>query len=285
MRAPYCKQLLIGLPETGKTTFLAALWQVVESDEVPGALRLEKLHGDREHLNKIRADWLCCSPMGRTIIAAEQLVSMKLVDPGRGEITEVFFPDMSGESFKQQWEDRSWTKNYDELACEAGGALLFVHPVRVVEPIRIDTTDQVVAELVEKETPSSSAQEAFAPWDAGLAPTQVQLVELMQFLLMRVGDHLPFRVAVIVSAWDLVCNEGKSPEEWLAVRLPLLNQYLKANPELFTTQIYGMSAQGGDLQKDAGRLLQQHRPSERVVVVGQDCSQNDLTAPVKWLMS
>ena len=71
MRAPYCKQLLIGLPETGKTTFLAALWQVVESDEVPGALRLEKLHGDREHLNKIRADWLCCSPMGRTIIAAE----------------------------------------------------------------------------------------------------------------------------------------------------------------------------------------------------------------------
>ena len=38
---------MIGLPETGKTTFLAALWYVVKHhDEVSGALALDKLNGD-----------------------------------------------------------------------------------------------------------------------------------------------------------------------------------------------------------------------------------------------
>jgi stage III sporulation protein SpoIIIAA len=50
-------QLIIGLPETGKTTFLAALWHVVTSEEVNESLRLERLHGDSKYLNEISAKW------------------------------------------------------------------------------------------------------------------------------------------------------------------------------------------------------------------------------------
>jgi hypothetical protein len=285
VRVSDCKQLLIGLPGTGKTTFLAALWYVVDSDEVLGSLQLETLHGDREHLNKIRSDWLSCRTIARTTIASEQLVSMKLTEPSGGRTTEVFFPDMSGESFRLQWKDRAWTKKYDQLVREAAGALLFVHPSTIVEPIRIDTANQLVAELAEEASSNSLAQDELTSWDADRAPTQVQLVELLQFLTVRTGASLPFRVSMIVSAWDLVCNDAKSPEEWLAARLPLLDQYLKANLELFETRIYGVSAQGGDLNKDTDRLQKKHKPSERIFVVGHDGNQHDLTAPVRWVMS
>ena len=44
--------LMAGLPGTGKTTFLAALWHVAKSHEVEGSMRLEKREGDQEYLNR-----------------------------------------------------------------------------------------------------------------------------------------------------------------------------------------------------------------------------------------
>lgn len=282
------KQLLVGLPATGKSTFLAALWHVVDSGEVPGSLRLEKLHGEREHLNKIRNDWLSCREVARTVIGSEQLVSMQLTDQERGKITEVFFPDMSGESFRLQWKDRTWSKEYEQLVCEAGGILLFVHPKQIVEPVRIDIAAKIAAEVEMEKSQTSSGQDKPQdepiPWDAESAPTQVQLVELLQFLAERAITPFPLRVAVIVSAWDLISHEQPSPEEWLTARLPLLTQFLKANLEVFERRVYGVSAQGGDL-KDATGLLEGHISSQRIVIVGYNCNQNDLTEPVKWLMS
>src|SRR5437660_6881619 len=115
------KQLIIGLPESGKTTFLAALWNVVTSREVDGSLRLVKLDGDRKHLNKIRKAWLEYRKVGRTVPTTEEVVSMKLGLPRDDRLVELVFPDMSGESFRQQWVDRKWTKEYDELVSEASG--------------------------------------------------------------------------------------------------------------------------------------------------------------------
>ncbi len=282
------KQLLIGLPKVGKTTFLAALWHVVDSEEVQGSLRLKTLHGEREHLNKIRNVWLSCRKIERTVMGSEQLVSMQLTNRDRNTLTEVFFPDMDGESFRLQWKDRVWSKEYDQLVREAGGILLFVHPKQIIEPIRIAVAAGIAAAIETEKSQTSSDQDELhdkpTPWDAERAPTQVQLVELLQFLPERATTPFPLRVAVIISAWDLVSHEENSPEEWLTARLPLLDQFLKANPDIFERRIYGVSAQGGDL-KDAHGLLDKDVPSQRIVIVGDNChNQNDLTEPVKWLM-
>lgn len=279
------KHLMVGLPATGKTTFLAALWHVVESGDVQRSLKLERLQGDRDYLNWIRERWLCCEPIERTVQAAEKLVSMRLLWPESGMVTEVYFPDMSGESFNLHWTERKWSKEYDDLVSEASGVLLFIHPEQVFDPIRIGTADTLVAELGGDEEDSSSEDEEFTLWDPNSAATQVKLVELLQFFVLK-RDFLPiFKVSVIISAWDLVLAEGKSPEEWLQSRLPLLDQYLKANSELFPFRAFGVSAQGGRLDLDAQRLRKGIRASERIIVVGPECEKNDLTAPVKWHMS
>ena len=40
--------LMMGLPQAGKTTFLAAMWHVLCGDDVNGALKLVRFTGDRE---------------------------------------------------------------------------------------------------------------------------------------------------------------------------------------------------------------------------------------------
>src|SRR5258708_2938371 len=58
--------LMAGLPETGKTTFLAALWHVAKSHEVSGSMRLERREGDQEYLNNIANAWSKCAELVRT---------------------------------------------------------------------------------------------------------------------------------------------------------------------------------------------------------------------------
>jgi hypothetical protein len=173
------KQLVVGLPESGKTTFLAALWHVVESDEVENSLVVSEVHGVRDHLNRIREQWLNCQELERTKIPAEKLVSVRLRDKTTGEVVEVTLPDLSGETFRLQWEHRQWTSEFDKLASESAGVLLFVHPRAVIEPTRIDAgLDAMIVALgqgaaVETASggqPAPSTQ-AITPWSARDANT------------------------------------------------------------------------------------------------------------------
>jgi hypothetical protein len=291
--SPTSNQLIIGLPETGKTTFLAALWHVVTSEEVAESLRLKRLHGDSKYLNEIRDKWASSLPIGRTIQESEELrISMILKTPDDKATTEITFPDMSGEAFRHLWEERSWEKKYDDIARAATGALLFIHPNTVTPPGRIaeivvpdDSTDNEDAHTAEEESATEEGDTtALQPWHPKDSPTQVKIVELIQFFTY---DELAYglkRLAVIISAWDLI-PEGHSPLEWLAERLPLLHQFLESNKEQLEYRVYGLSAQGGDIDTEAERLRHPIRQSERIDIIGEDCPEHDITAPVRWVMS
>ncbi len=282
MADKYSQNLLIGLPKTGKTTFLAALWHVVDSGVVPDSMKVTELHGNREYLNEIRGDWLSCQELSRTLIGSEEFVSMRLAESNSGTVIELTIPDLSGEVFSQQWERRQWTAQYSQIIRESTGALLFVHPEKVIEPLRIDQADALVAEI-EGEDDSRATDTEWISWDASLAPTQVKLVELLQFMDHEDAVSLPFRISVIVSAWDLLASQGISPEDWIKERLPLLYQFLASNSDKFPSKIYGVSAQGGDLSKNKAELLSRNPPSERVQVIDGGAVSHDLTVPIKWL--
>src|ERR1035438_9438833 len=130
--------LLMGLPNTGKTSFLAALWYLVQHPQVACKFRLEKLEGDNKYLNQISQAWVEYTPVPHTRIDSETLVSMLLKNETTGQKLTLFFPDLSGESFRLQWTARQFTKGYDKLLQQASGAMLFVNPAGVIKPIRID---------------------------------------------------------------------------------------------------------------------------------------------------
>src|SRR6266481_3419243 len=102
----------MGLPKTGKTTFLAALWDVVDTKKVAGSLILECVDGDQQHLNSIRDLWADCQEIPRTLIGKEKTVSMTLRDRQSSVKGRISFPDMDGEVFERQWTDRVWPRSY-----------------------------------------------------------------------------------------------------------------------------------------------------------------------------
>ena len=288
MASDHTKIIMIGLPETGKTTFLAALWHVVNSsDEVPNALRLYKLQGNDAYLNQIRDSWLEYLQVGRTRVETIELVSMELIRATGEGIVKVFFPDVSGEYFRQQVEERQCRKDYFKQVQEAAGILLFIHTGNIDRGTRIDELISL-AHTIQDEADKSgvSPQGKVTPWKISLEPTQVKLVELLQFLCNIPDVKSPFRIAIILSAWDLN-QELISPRVFLEKRLPLLCQYIMANPEAFITNVYGISAQGGclDNEESRRRLADESKvPSDRIIVKSEDVDSHDITKPVKWLM-
>jgi hypothetical protein len=284
------KNLMIGLRGTGKTTFLAALWHVVESENLEGTLSLEKLEGDRSYLNDIRNNWLRCTQTTRTQVGTENFVSMKLKEVDGDLTTEMIFPDMSGETFQHQWGKRQWSKSYQERLKDISGVLLFIHPEKVEEPYSILEVEQIVG--TSKNVDQSQDNSSRESWEPSKASTQTKLIELLQFLLLEPNLKKGFQLAVIVSAWDLLEDLQITPQEWLSKRLPMLYQFLLANPEIFQLRIFGLSAQGGDPLKESEKLQEMDNPAERIKIVynnpshdGEELTKShDITEPIRWLM-
>src|SRR5438067_606114 len=96
-----------GLPESGKSTFLAALWHLVTARELQTALEFESLRdGDQTHLNAIAARWRSAKVQERTLLGNQRVVTMNLRDAKRGPL-RLTFPDLSGESYRRMWEERA----------------------------------------------------------------------------------------------------------------------------------------------------------------------------------
>ncbi len=268
---------IIGLPGSGKTTFLAALWHLINAGEVSTQLVLDRLEGDHRHLNAISDAWQRCEEVPRTSIAAETDISIWIHEPETGHRAKLAFPDLSGESFANQVAIRSCKKAYIDGFGGDGGVMLFITADRSTDGITLlDMASMITGEELETN--------ALVEWTPAIVPQQVKLIELLQFLQSPPFRRVQRRLAVIVSAWDVVNEPQLSPEAWLLRELPMLHQFLQSNHSSFDFQAYGISAQGGNVKSEDRDWLLRKTPSERVICVSNDANNHDLTAPIRWLM-
>jgi hypothetical protein len=281
--------LLIGLPATGKTSFLAALWNSIQQNKVNTALELKNLDGDSAYLNKICDAWLGYEPVGRNQTDIETMVSMWLKERKGDQEVHLTFPDISGEIFREQWVNRHLTESYQDCIKSADGGILFIHPKSLTQPIRISQIAGL-AGLIEEDKEEAAAEAKTpnpptTPWNIEKAPTQVQIIELLQFLAANQFFKPPFKLAIMVSAWDEAKASKLAPPVWVQHQLPLLFQYLSSHGDKFTVSYYGVSAQGGKYEGKELNALQAKHPAERVEVVGEGIDNpHDITEPLLWLM-
>lgn len=285
--------VICGLPGSGKTTFLAALWHVVFQREDPSAkLKFDSLKdGDYRHLNAITRRWQQAKEQIHTEMASGKLVSMNLKgDDGRK--VRVTFPDLSGESYQQMWEVRECDVQLAQLLGSGDGVMLFVHANQVKRPIGVA---EVVAhaEAFGGTKPAPTVSEKWHPKDA---PTAVQVVEMLQMLRCNALRAPARRLAIMLSAWDKVEDEGLDPEAFLARELPLLDQYLRQSDQRWDFRVYGLSAQGGDyepvlregeeidpdLKAKVDAIREIPEASTRIRLFSPLLS-SDLTEPIAWL--
>ena len=283
--------VICGFPESGKTTFLAALWHLVTSRSETTTLRFESLRdGDFSHLNAIAKRWRDGKKQIRTETSSNQLVSMRLVDDG-GSLSHVTFPDLSGESFRQMFEDHECDPNVAQILNGGEGMLFFIHADTIRLPHLVTTVTAQSRSLG-----ATTRSDQYEPWNPRLSPTGIQIVELLQLLVLP-PLRVPFRrIGIVLSAWDKVIDERRTPEEFFSEKLPLLDQYLRSRADEWEWRIYGISAQGADYEKENETLpdsqaakLRQIRsldePSQRISVISGGSESHDLTEPISWLIN
>ncbi len=268
--------ILIGLPQSGKSTYIAALWHIVESGELSDSLIITGLPDDSEYLNKLRDTWLSYKDFERTIVDSKHEITLEVSSNSNDIVSELKFPDVSGEMYRIQFEDRKLDLEYLEMIQSANGIILFINPDFIKEPQLISDIDACIGD---EKSPSSAENEK--RWEFKDVPTQVILVDLLQMISFNIEQQI--KVAIIVSAWDQIISQNVKPPKWVDNTLPLLYQFLSANESIFKVDFFGISAQGGNYKEHKDEL-QAKSPSERIIVETNHGTSNDITLPVKWLL-
>lgn len=279
--------VIIGLPASGKTTYLAALWHSVTSQELETKLKFGKLTlGNQNHLNTIASRWREARIQDRTAIAGDKIVSMNLVDEG-GQTIDITFPDLPGELYQDILSNRDCRSDLIEHF-RSSGVLLFIHADTIEHPRWVFDDNQLGLQCG-LETENESPVE----WLPSFAPTQVKIVDLLQVLSsppLNVGLR---KLAIMLSAWDKVEDEQLTPTDYMCQKMPLLDQYLKQSTGNWNYQIYGLSAQGGDYDSsdetdvrnaEAEKLRELDLPTSRIKLTGLESVTHDLTIPLAWIV-
>jgi hypothetical protein len=296
--------VIIGLPSSGKTTFLAALWHLIEADETDCRLKLDRYEGELKYLNLIAEAWRTFKEVPRTSQVGDIDVAIHFVDSHTNAKGRAFFPDLAGETFDVQVESRRCRPIFRKNVDADDGILLFISANSKQDSLSIvelnsmmpaEELDVATAKPKSETTTDTSSEnndehDANAPlpaeWEPKKVPAQVRIVQILSDLMRP--PFLPRRrqLVVILSAWDVVASTKLGPAEWLAANMPLVDQFLRTNGEFFAAQIYGVSAQGVSLDdSEAVDRAAKLPPSRRISIIGPSESGHDITEPLAWLIS
>lgn len=282
----------MGLPASGKTTFLAALWHLIESQETECRLTMDGYRGDLVYLRLISTAWRTFKEVPRTSQVGNTDVTIYLKDRESGVCGTALFPDLAGETFDLQVEERKCRPEFIEQATADDGVLFFVNANLKEDGLTINELNSRIPETdadhADNAQQASTQTIQHPEWKPKYAPAQVKIVQLLSDFIRPPFTYRRRRLALMISAWDLARDQHLTPENWLAANMPLVDQFLRSNPELFEHRVYGLSAQGVKLDDDAAvDEISDITPSKRIQIVGPDTDTNkhDLTSPLVWLMS
>ena len=119
------KYFIMGLPEAGKTTYIAALWYILNNSN-ESSLRIDNYSGDLSYLTDIGKKWANIEKMPRTLKPSEKLSIELPLTNSRNEQIILTFPDLSGESFQEQYVNRVAKIEHAEFIKDCLGVFLFI---------------------------------------------------------------------------------------------------------------------------------------------------------------
>lgn len=284
--------ILIGGPDTGKTNFIARLWVALQTRS--GMLIPSGTPDEIKYIEDVVSYLHQGSFPPRTdqnleADKASITIPLGLERALEEEIAKLVIPDISGEIWKRAVETTELAPEWMAQLEDAVGVLLFV---RVLSDLNVNPLDWVNAAKLMKHLGLMEHQGDNARPDK--MPTQVMLCEFLRFLELKLHDRVDGRkprIAVIITAWDLLDNNRSAagPRAYLQEEYPLFAGRL-ADLDRFDVAIFATSIVGGDLRADEEfrkELLNSDFESVGFVRFDHDGAVkevNDFTLPVAWVI-
>lgn len=297
------KVFMIGMPSSGKTTYLASLCRLLLYGEQKTEWRLDikDVPEGFDEIRKFIKNLNSYKIVGRTQEIYD--IGLNLYNQNQ-EWMQFVVPDSSGEIFRDLVYDRRIASNIMDQIVESDMLLFFINVNTMILEDRIKLGEKSAIKQLNEEQGDKviqSAEDKVEEYAGDKENEQIEskeqvknkeeeqkkynnqsaLVELLQDIIYLVPHSLNIRF--VISAWDLVEKEFKqdkvTPEEYIKRKLPLLYQYLVFNSKLVDYDIWGVSAQGGDFDdEDDLKKLQSNNGEDYVCVVDSKADiSKDLT--------
>ena len=291
------KCLIAGLPDAGKSTYLGALWYVINNDNKRSGYALKasenNLPENVEQLSALSQKWMKVEDMERTSLDVPSNISFNLTPRSGGEDITLNVPDFKGESIRQVITYNQ-PKEFDEWL-ESSDTLLYL--VSEVRPDRF--ADDYELDEDEQEAGNQQAQAGSMP-DFDIKKMQ-QCAQNM-LILRYLATHKHFsKVVFCLTAWDKVEAEqtGQTPEDYLREESPAFYNFIRYHFPQST--FFGLSAQGAEYEYETydGKDGSEHKrvtdacrknlqtatlKGERAFVVAGNVKSNDITLPIAELL-
>lgn len=263
------KCLIAGLPEAGKTTYIAALSYQLHNPNDKQKLSIRELPNDMSVINRLQNPWLEQRIVDRTSRGKVTDLEFKLKRNADGKSLDVNMPDIAGEDFSSLLEKQceiinSWNDKPDSL-------LFFIKKIPTL----------VLTESFEDENKKSASQDKIPKFTSQHIYEGVQNV----LLIKELRRLFPWkRIAVGLTSWDLHNSEEK-PNDYLKQECPFLGNFLNQYfPEAY---IFGISAQGWqyDENMDIDDCMNKTIEGERSFVITPEGEKSyDITLPLDYLL-
>ena len=240
------KILIAGLPDTGKSTFIGALWALV--NHYAEKVHLSMVASDTnvpdliDKLDELSQAWMKVSYIPRSSKDIAENMQIELVaSDDKSKMVTLDFPDFMGESFRKvisqnhPKEIDSWCENADSLLFFIGdfscGA--FYDDIKGFE----EGKDEDKSKFNQKD----------------LRPDLMTPAAQNMLILRYLKEHSHFKhVTICITQWDKYVKvhakspRFKSPEEFLGKNSPALYNFIKYH--FSDVRFYGLSSQGDEYQ-------------------------------------
>lgn len=230
--------LIVGRPNSGKTTFMA---QLAERLEEQSEVMLEYAPDDRtviEDAQNRLADGLAIE---HTSTATNETLSLPLKWNNQSFILD--YPDYGGEQINSIIEQRDINEQWQELINKSDYWLVFINVNNLVQD------DDITTKMIKPIEKTGTVTKDFE------LSKQAFFVELLQMLLYvkGLGLHRTLdvpKICIALSCWDTLGETTIKPTDYIQKHLPLLNSFIQNIWSEKARSIIGLSSQGKSLKKD-----------------------------------
>lgn len=273
------KCFIAGLPQAGKTTYIAALWDVIQREKGNFELQFTTSPQNASYLNEIWEYWMRMEKIERSKVPVPEDIKINVKRKLNGDELELDIPDFMGEQF-QKIIDRTLPESIMQWIEQSDRMLYLINLLGDANKDDVDNEESAldgIDRTKEKEEATS------------LTPERMLDVSQNLMVLKYISSHSKIdKIAVGLSAWDNKLSSGKSPEGFLKDRAPVLYNFIKYHfrDHLF----FGVSAQGFDYKDKEVKgkdMKDKAKQSNRAFIVyGEEKEVSfDLTRPFNYLIS
>ena len=273
------KCFIAGVPDAGKTTYIAALWDIIKRGGNDLELQFTTSPENSSYLNEIWEYWVSMNKIERSKTPVPDDIKINVKRKSDGEELELDIPDFMGEQF-QKIIDHTLPENIGRWIEQSDRMVYLINTLDDVskDDLEEDETEEAIVDRTEERQKAPR-----------LAPEKMLEASQNMMVLKYIASHSKMqKMAIGLSAWDLKMTANLTPEEYLRQRSPVLYNFIKWHFK--EVVFFGVSAQGFDYKdknEKAAEMREKARKSNRAFIAfdtEKDLSP-DLTKPLNFLIS